>query len=228
MQKRLPRKPSSIVVYSPFRFNKTKPKRYINWHFNFNNLDIDDIDHDKKRNWKDCQPFNPKRQDSAEFNRAKKHFGTTTDPHKSAWILPSGEMLDFSNENLKRLYKEPGRSETTGDEQIAHWEIGKVTQLHGNAAIRAFEKEGAIRFRKSVGKGMYAEMVKRPTAEQARILARAIETEPRPKFLVIEKVPPNIKVLKPEQREYLVEEKENPHPVIIQRFISRAFQEKKK
>lgn len=181
-----------------------------------------DTDRDGVPDWKDCRPFNPRFHSEEDFEKAKKHFGTTTDPHKAAWILPSGEMLDFSRERGKQLYGDTmGRCEQTSDEQIAHWEVGKVLGISGRPANTEFEKKGAIRFRKTPGAGMYAQMVKRPTQEQAVALARAVQLEPHPKFLVLERAPPSIK--QRTSNEYESMEVEHPHPSIIQRFIGKAF-----
>lgn len=201
--------------------------RQVNWKITFKNRNkpqLYDIDRDGVPNYRDCKPFDRRYHTIEEEERAKKHFGTTKDPHKSAWILPSGEMLDFSEENKERLYPDASRRETTSDQQIAHWEIGKVVPATGRAANRYFEREGAIRFRKTAERGMYAQMVKKPTREQARTLSQAIATEPRPTFLVIERVPPTIKpgVPQEEQEEYY-EEADYPHPTIIHRFIKKAW-----
>jgi len=218
-------------VIKPMKIIKPKIVRpkHVNWAIKFNNRQphkFNDYDKDGVPNWKDCKPFDRRYHTIAEEERAKKHFGVTEDPHKSAWILPSGEMLDFSKENLRRLYPDARRPEMTSDEQIAHWEIGKVLGISGRAANRYFEREGSIRFRKTPGRGMYAQMVNKPTSEQARALSHAMRTEPRPTFLVIEKVPPDIKTrLSPEEQEYYTEDVDEPHPTIIQKFIRRAWRD---
>jgi len=202
----------------------SRKNRFVSWTVDFKKLDTSDIDHDGVPNFRDCRIFNPRFHREGDIERARKKFGVTTDPHKGGWILPSGEMLDFSEEKLDELYDDPRRPETTSDRQIAHWEVGQATGLHGKAAIRDFEREGAIRYRKTRGRGMYAQMVHRPTVEQARTMSKALTTEPRPTFLVIERTLPRIKMRKtPEQQEELYLEADRPHPVIIQKFISRAF-----
>ena len=124
---------------------------------------------------------------------AVQYFGITSDPHRGGWILPSGEFLDFSSDNLRRLYNDPRRCEMTSDDKIRHWEISKVVGLQGEAGMRRFENHGCIRFRKTPGRGMFVEMTILPTRLQVQTIVESMFIKPYPVFLVLQKVHPNPK-----------------------------------
>jgi len=211
--------------FLPDIINAKAQGKLIRWEIGFKNLEkLGDLDQDGVPNFEDCMPFDQRFQDSEMIQKAVDYFGTTEDPHRAGFIAPSGEMIDMSKENLERLYGEPGWAQQTVDRQIAHAEVGRaIGQIPGRSAIKALQREGALRFRKTPHRGMYAETVEKPTSEQAEALVKAVKTEPSPKFLVIETTSPTVKSYPKFKKEEAQMEVERPHPSIIQRFISRAF-----
>ena len=193
-----------------YKSMKTNPIR-----FNF------DTDKDGVPDFRDCRPFDPRYHSSEQIEKAKAIFGTTNDPHKAGWILPSGELLNMSESNIRRVYgNEPiGRAQVTSDNQIAHWEVGRAFGVSGKGANRIFEQQGAIRFRKTAGRGMYVQMVHKPTYEQAIAIANAMQTSPIPTFVYFEKVPENIKSTQQSQ----TMKTQKVHPIMLQKFISQVF-----
>ena len=206
-------KKASYDAFSPWTYKvnpvKTNRPRY----------DLD-TDRDGVPDWRDCRPFDPRYHSSEQVEKARRMFGTTADPHKAGWILPSGEYLDMSESNIRRVYgDEPiGRQQITSDRQIAHWEVGRALGISGKGANIYFEREGAIRFRKTPGRGMYVQMVKKPTREQAISIARAMQTYPEPTFLYLEKVSPDLR--SPDAKTM---QTQKVHPIMLQKFISQVF-----
>ena len=97
--------------------------------------------------------MHPARKDPTEvFLRAKKEFGITDDFREAGFILPSGEMLDFSNrQREERSF--PGKVER-GWRTIEHDRIytilpgvsGPIQTRERSDSLQFFQELGAIRF----------------------------------------------------------------------------------
>jgi len=170
------------------------------------------MDKDGIPDFKDCRPFNPRYHSKKQFDDAVKFFGTTKDPRKAAWILPSGEMLDFSGKkfNLTSKY----------EKGLGHIEIGNIMKDSvGVEAINNFQKLGAIRGVKEQSGDVIVSMQKKPTREQAIQIAKAINTSPKARYMLLVRV----ESTGGKQKDVEVLSSDHPHPVLVQKFISRAF-----
>jgi len=90
----------------------------------------------------------PKTDVKIVMDKAKKEFGTTRDFREAGWILPDGEMLDFSD----RPYGGRGGSRSLDHSdinRIAPEDLGDYQGTSHYPALRWFEQKGAMRF------GMY-------------------------------------------------------------------------
>jgi hypothetical protein len=106
--------------------------------------------------------------------KAKKLFGTTEDPNEAGYILPSGEMLDFSGRNFGRV--------TGGDRGMDHraiWQegaakLGLTSKEPTKGMYEWMRKSGSVRL-----KGFdNAEIVGVPTPAALRTLAKAMKDAP--------------------------------------------------
>lgn len=98
------------------------------------------------------------------FEKAKKRLGLTTDPREAGFILPTGELLDFSG---KKLVQPRHRPRMRGTRALDHSEINAYT----------FREKGAIqisvpRTLKEVDIALSAR--KRPTKQQLKAISRIL------------------------------------------------------
>ena len=170
-----------------------------------------DIDNDGVPDFKDCQPFNPRKHSDKLFDEAKRMFGTTDNPNEAGWILPSGEMLDFSG---KKFGHNIGTARGMGHIAIEH-----VVKKDGLTSIGEFQKKGAIRFFKEKSGDVVASMAQKPTREQAITLAKSIKEQPEASYLLLSRV----ETSGPIERDISTLESKTPKPILVQRFISKAF-----
>ena len=96
------------------------------------------------------------------FNKAKENFGTTKDPLEAGYVLPDGEMLDFS-----------GRHEGADERDIKGWRYSDhrdISQI--GTEMTPFIDSGAVRI--DVRNGLI-ELGKDPTASQLNVIRKIIE-----------------------------------------------------
>ena len=91
------------------------------------------------------------KQSKQYLNVAKEKYGITDDYKKAGWILPEGEMLDFSTKDPISGSFKVG----TNLYHRNHSDIGQVVGYGGNP-VRDFQREGAIRFASYTNNGSVA------------------------------------------------------------------------
>ena len=114
------------------------------------------------------------------FDAAKERFGTTYDIREAGYVLPDGTMLDFSGRHL--VDPKSDTSWLRGRRQVDHRDIEDLNyEKDGNTTsgmktdMSDFIRRGAIRINMP---GSINLSVK-PTKEQARVLERLINSDPR-------------------------------------------------
>ena len=115
----------------------------------------------------------PRTADQKLFTKAVRTFGTTTDPNEAGYLLPSGDMLDFS---AKREGQLPGRR------AYDHREIGRVMDGDGGTkGMQEFQDKGAIRLITAVNEEqigtLHIEIIHPPTAQQKATLRSLFENQ---------------------------------------------------
>lgn len=70
------------------------------------------------------------------FQKAKQHFGTTSDFQETGYILPDGTMLDFSDKQNGGL---------PGMRLLDHREVAEILDLPQTEALIVFMNSGCIR-----------------------------------------------------------------------------------
>ena len=103
--------------------------------------------------------------DQELINKAKEHFGVTTNPEEAFYVLPDGTMLDGSGRHW-------GLSERdVNGRQVDHGDIAEIMDSDGAEAMYEFMgRTGAMRFDRIVG---IASVARKPTAQQLAILGRS-------------------------------------------------------
>ncbi len=103
--------------------------------------------------------------DQELIDKAKEHFGVTTNPEEAFYVLPDGTMLDGSGRHW-------GLSERdVNGRQVDHGDIAEIMDSDGAEAMYEFMgRTGAMRFDRIVG---IASVARKPTAQQLAILGRS-------------------------------------------------------
>ena len=103
--------------------------------------------------------------DQELIDKAKEHFGVTTNPEEAFYVLPDGTMLDGSGRHW-------GLSERdVNGRQVDHGDIAEIMDSDGAKAMYEFMgRTGAMRFDRIVG---IASVARKPTAQQLAILGRS-------------------------------------------------------
>jgi hypothetical protein len=124
------------------------------------------------------------KQLAPEFESAKRIFGITTNPNEAGYILPNGEMLDFTGRNEAGGYQFiNGRWVANGRDYLANeritdhrgidWEGSENDPLVKQMGRRdAFIEKGAIRVDMRYG---LLDMAKAPTAEQLKTIKNFLD-----------------------------------------------------
>lgn len=220
-----------------------KPVSMFEFVFNqFAQLSGLDSDRDGVKDHLDCRPFNPFMHATGyiydeqgnvikkgELKKiAKEHFGLTHEPREAGYILPSGEMLDFTGRHQATGYnkRKPTKEDYLRNKRnLDHRDIGQVMKKGGTDAMIKFQaEEGAIRFSKFDDGDLHIDIVKKPTPEQIKAMVMSMIIPPRGDYLLIEKTSERGIVEDPTHERL---ESNRPHPILIQKFISKAFKKKK-
>lgn len=113
----------------------------------------------------------------ALIERAKDHFGITTDFRKGAWLLPDGSMLDFSDGNgrmdhsdIKKIFPDEIK-EQDPEQYIAEKDFVR----------KKFLEAGAIRL---VSEGGGIEIVQEPTEAQFSKIEAFLKWLPLKEFFI--------------------------------------------
>jgi hypothetical protein len=103
--------------------------------------------------------------DQELIDKAKEHFGVTTNPEEAFYVLPDGTMLDGSGRHW-------GLSERdVNGRQVDHGDIAEIMDSDGAEAMYEFMgRTGAMRFDRIAGS---ASVARKPTAQQLAILGRS-------------------------------------------------------
>ena len=154
------------------------------------------------------------------IKKAKKRFGTTDNPLEAGYILPDGKMLDFSGEGV------------SNDRRMDHNEVKNIMSSRGDVEYSIHSKEAsddAIKFRKETKSmrfmkyengSIYVETNTKPTPEQIKTINEAMNTYPRSERIELERT--NDKGIVSDRVKHRLET-DNPHPILVQKFVSRAF-----
>ena len=112
--------------------------------------------------------FNPGEDDfrympaDQAFSKAKETFGTTRDPLEAGYVLPGGEMLDFSGR-----HEGSDERDIKGQRYSDHREISQI-----GTEMTPFVDLGAVRIDARSG---LIELGKEPTASQLSVIKRIVE-----------------------------------------------------
>lgn len=210
------------LVHDPGMFNQI-----FNQFAQFAGLDSD---RDGVPDFRDCRPFNPfmhgtgyirdeegriiKKGDLKKI--AAEYFGLTQDPMEAGYIMPSGKMLDFSG---KKFGGSPGVR------HMDHRDIQDVMkEARAEAMIKFQKEEQAIRFSKHKD-SIYVDAIRKPTPEQIQAIRLAMLMHPRPELITLERTNEKGTVTDPDLERL---ESEHPHPILIQKWIQKAFRKKRR
>lgn len=103
--------------------------------------------------------------DQELIDKAKEHFGVTTNPEEAFYVLPDGTMLDGSGRHWGL------EEQDVNGRQVDHGDIAEIMDSDGAEAMYEFMgRTGAMRFDRIVG---IASVARKPTAQQLAILGRS-------------------------------------------------------
>ena len=103
--------------------------------------------------------------DQELIDKAKEHFGVTTNPEEAFYVLPDGTMLDGSGRHWGLKERD------VNGRQVDHGDIAEIMDSDGAEAMYEFMgRTGAMRFDRIVG---IASVARKPTAQQLAILGRS-------------------------------------------------------
>lgn len=99
------------------------------------------------------------------FQKAKQHFGTTSDFQETGYILPDGTMLDFSDKQNGGL---------PGMRLLDHREVAEILDLPQTEALITFMNSGCIRVMPECP-GLDISISIYPTKKQIDVIRRFVD-----------------------------------------------------
>lgn len=117
------------------------------------------------------------------IKRAKKKFGVTNSYLKAGYILPNGEMLDFSG---RHLTKDPEAIKYMTRREVDHADVKSILDIpvkNAGKAVSNFIDKGPIRFHFDPTGSVLITLSKKPTEAQLRRIQKLL---PRIKYIAID------------------------------------------
>lgn len=111
-------------------------------------------------------------------NKSIEYFGTTNRPLEAGYIMPRGQLLDFSGRHYAVGYKDkkpkPGQPDYLRNTRgVDHRELGDLVPRGGTEGMIDFiDKSGAIRYDARTN---FYDGIREPTSEQKRFMKKMID-----------------------------------------------------